>query len=373
MVKRILSVVLLTSMVLGIAWIGKKVTGQEQTAQKEAGSNPYFYDLDGGCEDHGIILLEAFMDYSNTEVRTHWRHGTCFGIERLEMEYDRGTLYAFYLPFGHNELFFYVTPDKIYRVRTREGQENIWKKEEELIENSDIVCQTEEMETIPQEGAAGTYINIQREGNLVTCSRREMGADGNTGFHETFVWKEGGGLVEYRSGYGEETEDFGLERIELSSICLFGTWHMDEIAVISRMYTGTTLDGYREEDLYDSADYIGFELEYTPQMMRLGDEKYENPAYLIMYSTIDGIDRGGGRFVPDLYEYLIEKNIEVKRTADADLTRSTELIVFYVEFMEKVSYGKYPFIPVGAQCILLNDDTMIVEVWGKTLLAHRVE
>lgn len=341
--KKIFSVIFLACLVIGIMWCGKGEaeqnrtgeiqngqSGEEQIGQEEVleseqvgtedpdsdgegGSNLYFCRV-GKC-------LEARIQYEDTNTGEIGETNIEFVVSRMtdwygENYYEGGILYQLRLGVSNDIVesldcqLFYVTPYKIYRVHDYFEQDGeripisdlpngvwdalrAWRTKEELIQNSDIVCQAEDMECAPEEGAAGTYVNIQREGNLVTCSRREMGADGNTGFHETFVWKEGGGLVEYRSGYGEETEDFGLERIELSSICLFGTWRMDEIAVISSMYTGTTLDGYREEDLYDSADYIGIELEYTPQMMRLGDEKYENPAYLIMYSTIDGVDRGG--------------------------------------------------------------------------------
>lgn len=369
MVKKMLSSFLLTCMVLVCVWIGKKEAGQEQ-----AGSNPYFYDLDEGDEDYGVMPLEAQIDYESTEAGfyRYWCGWMYCGIQRLDRDFEKGTgmLYEFYLPLGHNKLFLYVTSDKIYRVCVQGEQEIVWRTEKELIENSDIVCQSEEMEAVLPKGAGGTYIHIQREGVLVTCSRCEMEADGEAGFHETFVWKEGGGLVEYRNGYGEEAEDFCLEDIELSSIRLFGTWRMDEVAVISTLYERTPPGAYIK--FYDSADYIGLELEYTPQMMRLGEEEYESPAYQIQYDTVLGIDHEGGRprFEPHLHDYLLDKGIEVKAMENP---LDPMVIKFFVEFEGKVSYGEYPFIPVGAACILLNDDTMLVGVWGKLLLAHRVE
>ena len=59
----------------------------------------------------------------------------------------------------------------------------------------------------------------------------------------------------------------------------FGTWRIEKVAVISEMYTGTILDGVAEEDLYDSEDFLGYELEYTPQYFRIGDEKYDMILY----------------------------------------------------------------------------------------------
>ena len=50
----------------------------------------------------------------------------------------------------------------------------------------------------------------------------------------------------------------------------FGTWYIEKVAVISEMYTGTTKDGVAEEDLYDSEDFVGYELEYTADYFRIG-------------------------------------------------------------------------------------------------------
>ena len=111
----------------------------------------------------------------------------------------------------------------------------------------------------------------------------------------------------------------------------FGTWYIEKVAVISEMYTGTTKDGVAEEDLYDSEDFVGYELEYTADYFRIGENKY--------YGQRDGME--------------------------------LHLLV-YIDFEETVFYETYDFIPVGTRFTLLNEDTMLVEFWGKTLLARRV-
>ena len=40
--------------------------------------------------------------------------------------------------------------------------------------------------------------------------------------------------------------------------------------------------------------------------------------------------------------------------------------------IKEVSYGEFDFIPVGAQCVILNEGTMLIGLWGKILLAHRI-
>ena len=47
-------------------------------------------------------------------------------------------------------------------------------------------------------------------------------------------------------------------------------------------------------------------------------------------------------------------------------------LLVYIDFEETVFYETYDFIPVGTLFTLLNEDTMLVEFWGKTLLARRV-
>ncbi len=116
----------------------------------------------------------------------------------------------------------------------------------------------------------------------------------------------------------------------------FGTWRIEKVALTSEMYTGTTLDGVREEDLYDSEDYLGYELEYSSKIFRLGDAKYKNPNYVITDITIKSFDDG-------------------------------------VEFEEEIAYKKYNFVPVGTQCVLLNHDIMLIGLWGKVLIAYRVK
>lgn len=149
----------------------------------------------------------------------------------------------------------------------------------------------------------------------------------------------------------------------------YGTWHIEKVAMISKMYTGTTLDGCDEEDLFDSEDLIGYELEYTDRYFRIGDNKYKNPEYEIEHKAVERV-QSGGIFRPDIYTLIAEEKIRINNEEEYD--SETLLLWFDVDFPYEVSYGKYDFIPVGTQCILLNEDTMIVGTWGKVLLARRI-
>lgn len=59
------------------------------------------------------------------------------------------------------------------------------------------------------------------------------------------------GIINYKRKEDAEKELF------------YGIWYIEKVAMISKMYTGTTLDGSDEKDLFDAEDFIGYELEYT--------------------------------------------------------------------------------------------------------------
>lgn len=72
----------------------------------------------------------------------------------------------------------------------------------------------------------------------------------------------------------------------------FGTWYIEKVAVISEMYTGTTKDGVAEEDLYDSEDFVGYELEYTADYFRIGENTYTDPEYGLFFEDIFTVNDG---------------------------------------------------------------------------------
>ena len=128
----------------------------------------------------------------------------------------------------------------------------------------------------------------------------------------------------------------------------FGTWYIEKVAVISEMYTGTTKDGVAEEDLYDSEDYGLF---------------FED-----IFTVNDG-----GRFLPHVCDFMEEEGIDWHDDKYYGQRDGMELhLRVHIDFEETVFYETYDFIPVGTLFTLLNEDTMLVEFWGKTLLARRV-
>ena len=170
-------------------------------------------------------------------------------------------------------------------------------------------------------------------------------------------------------GIGISEDKKEIEAIECP---FFGTWRIEKVAVISDMYTGTTLDGVLEEDLYDSEDFVGYELEYTADYFRIGENTYTDPEYGMFFEDIFTVN-DGGRFWPHVCDFMEEEGIDWHDDKYYGQRDGMELhLLVYIDFEETVFYETYDFIPVGTLFTLLNEDTMLVEFWGKTLLARRV-
>lgn len=177
--------------------------------------------------------------------------------------------------------------------------------------------------------------------------------------------------VEYLNETGEKAEKIlmygGTTETDSEKVNAVyeGTWKIDRVVLISDMYTGTTLDGVDESDLFDSEDYIGYELEYTEQYFRLGDAMYENPQYIQSETTIDLFQKGGRYFAPtNLYALVKEEDILFDTYDDS-------LIEMKVEFENSVKFDTYDFIPVGTEVVFLDENTLLVGWWGKILIAYK--
>ena len=51
-----------------------------------------------------------------------------------------------------------------------------------------------------------------------------------------------------------------------NEVDFYGVWNIDKVVLQSKMCTCTVMDGDFEENIYDSADYIGMEVEYDPDL-----------------------------------------------------------------------------------------------------------
>lgn len=149
-----------------------------------------------------------------------------------------------------------------------------------------------------------------------------------------------------------------------NNLKFFGIWSLDEIVLESNNYSG---EKYRDGRKFSEKEYIGCEIEYQSQFFRLKDEKFFNPTYTLYDFTVFDYDINGDFQTPDFYDLIKNKQILVNKSEEYKDMAEVPLLYFTLSFNET------HFIPIGSQCVMLNDNTMLVGVWGKIILSHRVE
>ena len=105
--------------------------------------------------------------------------------------------------------YFYVQKDKIYKIQPTEENLSKLKTSEELPNDSVIVCQNKEIKDTLSEDESGWHHYMELNGN-----KREYHSYNNkveTGYYESFIWEKNKGLINYRSGYGAESDSIELQ------------------------------------------------------------------------------------------------------------------------------------------------------------------
>lgn len=145
---------------------------------------------------------------------------------------------------------------------------------------------------------------------------------------------------------------------------IFGTWSLEKIVLKSEAYDGTSkeaLGGIDEED------YVGLELEFTDKYLRLGEEKFLYPKYILEYMTVAEYNDCGKYKLPSTYGVILDQNIDIANSEKYEWLSEIPLKFYQANFDEDY------FIPVGTQVVVLNNDIMLVGIWGKIILARRVK
>ncbi len=108
--------------------------------------------------------------------------------------------------------YFYEKNEMIYKITPTEANINLIVVKGELPEESIIVCQRESLDDALSETEAGFhhYIDVEND-EIIYHSYNNLT---ETGYYETFVWKIGVGLIQYKSGLGAERESIKLDIVK---------------------------------------------------------------------------------------------------------------------------------------------------------------
>ncbi|MCL2083024.1 MAG: hypothetical protein FWH04_07305 [Oscillospiraceae bacterium] len=158
---------------------------------------------------------------------------------------------------------------------------------------------------------------------------------------------------------------------------ILGIWRLEKIVLVSddyeeahhRMNNRGGVRVYRE-------DYLGYEIEYTEQYVRLGDWKYIASEYSLWGFVISSYLSNGSFWRSDFEKILDDNNIDLDKKGEYEDLGDIPIDYVTVSALRECSYrdgDDFPSPPVGDQCLLLNKDTMLVGVWGKIILARRVK
>lgn len=145
----------------------------------------------------------------------------------LVKKYEYGNVYRLKIePLGdltinRLNIYFYVSNNKIYEVNGFLQEDNkvitfmadderlteMLDTDEKLIHNSYIVCQDNKTMDELEEYETGEHFAFQKSENQITFSRWIIQGLYELDYYETFVWEEGKGLVEFKSGYGTDERE----------------------------------------------------------------------------------------------------------------------------------------------------------------------
>ncbi|MEW5758603.1 MAG: hypothetical protein AB1755_03915 [Candidatus Omnitrophota bacterium] len=109
--------------------------------------------------------------------------------------------------------YFYVQPDKIYKIEPTEKNLDRLKAGGEAPNYSLIVCQDKEIKDTLSKNEPGFHSCLEINGH-----KREYRSYNNqvsTGYYESFTWEKDKGLISYRSGYGANKDFIELQLIDI--------------------------------------------------------------------------------------------------------------------------------------------------------------
>ena len=191
--------------------------------------NPYFFPQDVSLLNADITYGDWFTTIEN-EMELHWLkqydNGCLARLSVAPFDYEEN-----YLGINYFHMYFYVTPDEIYRIQffvssaDRELENGdayidyndnmlmtVLNTDERLMEYGELVCSLEEIQNDVEEGEEGTYLSLRQEGEQILYRKCDV-TPYDINAWEDYCWENGQGLVEYRRGFSAERDPFYITNI----------------------------------------------------------------------------------------------------------------------------------------------------------------
>ena len=218
------------------------ITGcvQKNADDVENNENPYFFKQGTSEQIYSCAYDSEHSDYFiSTTI------DVILYVNKL-FEIEDGTLYqlkmdtVFYYDESRMILgYFFVQKDKIYIIVTDDFDINEFKTKDDIISNSDVVCQDEEIKDPMGEEYKGWHNFMLVDGDKREYHRYSNAVE--TGYYEHFIWEYGKGLVSYVSGWGAESRPIELQISEQHGGKQFTFEEMQTLGVNDMLKAGTLI------------------------------------------------------------------------------------------------------------------------------------
>lgn len=170
--------------------------------------------------------------------------------------------------------------------------------------------------------------------------------------------------ISVNSNEGTKSESIELKQSTANNTnnktaVLYGVWSLDKVV----MKSGLVETGLET--------YLGLKIMYSPQYINFGLEKYYNPQYKYITELVPEFNGKYDYRAPNFYYFIKEEGIQIDGINNYDEDKFWAGLP--IQCFEVESIDHEISIPVGMNGMILNEDTLLLGIWGEGILAHRVD
>jgi len=194
----------------------------------------------------------------------------------------------------------------------------------------------------------------------------------------------------FLDAYSEESDNYYIYDSEIAFHSFFGVWHISE-AVLYRRTIYDLDHEFRYSIAVDILDFLGWELEFSHNFVRLGERKMYDPNYRILSMPSELYLFGSNVIWVEEYFYsphdfiniLSERGVIIGY--ESDITNTLYVKDVFISYPDPLMFRgelfdpdpelfeqNIAFNPLFEGFVLLNNDYMLVGRAGILLLAYRI-
>lgn len=150
---------------------------------------------------------------------------------------------------------------------------------------------------------------------------------------------------------------------------LYGVWLIDSVLLCSESF----MSDAQRNDLSECEKFIGCELEYNSDGIRLEKNDYSNPIYAQSFINFQTYNIDSGFQMPGLYGVVENGDVELFEEVDMHKLSGIDLPSFRISVEENITFADGDYLPIGTSVVMLNDNAILVDYMGNYMIAYRVE